>query len=144
MNDFGFDIQDLSGAELHKPLSSLGFDALDYTPFEQLLEYIRQLPPKRAKVSNKSLSANGVVVNDRMEKYLAHTGESSSLLKEALKSPRHYYISRLSEEQRPKVKNAKHFAYLLPSRLYCRFRSFTESAPKRSRTIPPVGNFTPP
>lgn len=111
MSEFGFDIQDLSGAELHKPLSSLGFDALDYTPFEQLLEYIRQLPPKRAKVSNKSLSVNGVVVNDRMEKYLAHTGESSSLLKEALKSPRHYYISRLSEDQRPKVKNTKHFEF---------------------------------
>ena len=111
MTDFGFDIHDLSGATLHKPLSSLGFDAMDYTPFEQLLEYIRQLPPKRAKVSNKALSVNGVVVNDKMEKYLAHSGESSSLLKEVLKSPRHYYIARLSEEQRPKPKNTKHFEF---------------------------------
>lgn len=111
MTDFGFNIQDLSGATLHKPLSSLGFDSLDYTPFEQLLEYIRQLPSQRAKVSNKSLSVNGVVINDKMEKYLAHSGESSSLLKEVLKSPRHYYIARLSEEQRPKPKNTKHFEF---------------------------------
>ncbi len=111
MVDFGFNIQDLSGATLHKPLSSLGFEALEYTPFEQLLENIRQLPQKRSKVSNKSLSVNGVVVSDRMEKYLSHPAESSSLLKEALKSPRHYYISRLSEDMRPKKKDTKHFEF---------------------------------
>ena len=34
---------------------------------------------------------------------------------------------------------------LLSSRLYCRFWNFTKSAAqRRSRTIPPVGNFTPP
>ena len=35
--------------------------------------------------------------------------------------------------------------FLLSSRLYCRFWNFTKSAAqRRSRTIPPVGNFTPP
>lgn len=109
--DFGFDIQDLSGATLHKPLSPLGFDTVDYTPFEQLLECIRQLPDRPAKVSNKALSVNGMVVSDPMEKYLAHPAESSSLLKESLKSPRHYYIARLAEDMKPKPKNVKHFEF---------------------------------
>lgn len=109
--DFGFDIHDLTGATLHKPLSPLGFDAHGYTPFEQLLENIRQLPKKKTRVSNKTLSVNGVVINDRMDKYLSHAGESSSLLKEALKSPRHYYIARLSEDFKPKQKDAKHFEF---------------------------------
>lgn len=111
MDDFGFTIQDLTGAELHKPLSPLGFDATGYTPFEQLLEHIQRLPEKRAKVSNKVLSANGRVISDDMSKYLAHRGESSSLLKEALKSPRHYYIARLSDDMQPKKKEAKHFEF---------------------------------
>ena len=109
--DFGFDVKDLTGATLYKPLSPLGFDAVDYTPFEQLLENIRQLPDKPAKVSNKALSVNGTVVSDAMDKYLAHSGESSSLLKESLKSPRHYYIARLAEENKPKQKNVKHFEF---------------------------------
>lgn len=92
--DYGFEVYDLAGASAGEPLSELRFDREDYTPFEQLLEHIRQLPDRPCRVSPKALSINGRVVADRMDKYLAHAGESSSLLKEALKSPRHYYIAR--------------------------------------------------
>lgn len=108
MEDYGFDVYDLAGASAGEPLSELRFDREDYTPFEQLLEHIRQLPDRSCRVSPKSLSVNGRVVADRMDKYLAHAGESSSLLKEALKSPRHYYIARHTEL---KPRNTHHFDF---------------------------------
>lgn len=95
--DYGFEVYDLAGASAGEPLSELRFDREDYTPFEQMLEHIKQLPDRPCRVSPKALSVNGRVVADRMDKYLAHSGESSSLLKEALKSPRHYYIARHTE-----------------------------------------------
>lgn len=108
MEDYGFDVYDLAGASAGEPLSELRFDREDYTPFEQLLEHIRQLPDRPCRVSPKALSVNGRVVADRMDKYLAHAGESSSLLKEALKSPRHYYIARHTEL---KPRNTHHFDF---------------------------------
>lgn len=108
MEDYGFDVYDLAGASVGEPLSELRFDREDYTPFEQLLEHIRQLPDRPCRVSPKALSVNGRVVADRMDKYLAHAGESSSLLKEALKSPRHYYIARHTEL---KPRNTHHFDF---------------------------------
>lgn len=106
--DYGFEVYDLAGASAGEPLSELRFDREDYTPFEQLLEHIRQLPDRPCRVSPKALSVNGRVVADRMDKYLAHAGESSSLLKEALKSPRHYYIARHTEL---KPRNTHHFDF---------------------------------
>lgn len=108
MEDYGFDVYDLAGASAGEPLSELRFDREDYTPFKQLLEHIRQLPDRPCRVSPKALSVNGRVVADRMDKYLAHAGESSSLLKEALKSPRHYYIARHMEL---KPRNTHHFDF---------------------------------
>lgn len=104
--DYGFDISDLTGATVAEELSPLQFDREDYTPFEEFLHRIAMLPEKPKKVHNYALGVNGRVVNDRMEKYLAHPGESSSLLKEALKSPRHYLIAR-NEEVKPR--NTDHF-----------------------------------
>lgn len=106
--DYGFEVYDLAGASAGEPLSELRFDREDYTPFEQLLEHIKQLPDRPCRVSPKALSVNGRVVADRMDKYLAHAGESSSLLKEALKSPRHYYIARHTEL---KPRNTHHFDF---------------------------------
>lgn len=91
-----------------EPLASLHFDREEYTPFEQLLEHIRQLPERPVRVPIKRLNVNGRVVSDSMERYLANPSDSSSLLKEALKSPRHYYIARNMEL---KPKNAHHFDF---------------------------------
>lgn len=87
-------------------LSPLQFDRTEYTPFEEFLHRLSQLPERPKKVRNYSLSIHGRVANDRMERYLAHDGESSSLLKEALKSPRHYLVARNMEL---KPRNTDHF-----------------------------------
>ena len=99
-------LQDLTASS--EPLAVLRFDREDYTPFEQMLEHIRQLPERPVWVPIKRLNVNGRVVSDSMDRYLAHPGESSSLLKEALKSPRHYYIARNMEL---KPKNTRHFDF---------------------------------
>lgn len=73
---------------------SPALDTEGYSTYEQVLEAIRNLPPKPRKVSTRALSVNGQVVHDRMDKYLADPGESSSLLKKAMESPRAYYLDR--------------------------------------------------
>lgn len=104
--DYGFDIYDLTGATVAEELSPLQFDRTEYTPFEEFIHRLSQLPERPKKVRNYSLSIHGMVANDRMERYLAHDGESSSLLKEALKSPRHYLVARNMEL---KPRNTDHF-----------------------------------
>ena len=103
-NQFGFYAPDLSGAEAATEIATnqLQFDRDEYTDLEAISYGISQLndrPLKRPSV--RSLSVNGKVVNDRMDKYLAHAGESSSALKEALKSPKHYLIYK-NENLKPK------------------------------------------
>lgn len=107
---FGFDVPDLSGAsaEAEISLSELKYDDNEYADFEQFAYAVSDLPVKPAvkKASCKSLSVNGRVVQDKMEKYLAAPGESSSALKEALKTPRHYFIYK---NQRLEPKDTSHF-----------------------------------
>lgn len=113
--DFDFPIYDLNSAVAAGPdLSGLTFDKTEYTPLEQLVENIRQLPKKPVRVSVKKLSVNGRVVADRMDKYLAHAGESSSMLKEVLKSPRHYYIAK-QMELKPKTSHSFDFGTFVHS-----------------------------
>lgn len=93
--DYGFDVVDLTGAAVTgEELSPLQFDRAEYTPFEEFIHRLSVLPAKPKRVHNYALSVRGCVVNDRMERYLSHEGESSSLLKEVLKSPRHYLVAR--------------------------------------------------
>ena len=57
MSDFGFDVFDLTGAApAGEPLAALHFDREEYTPFEQLLEHIRQLPDRPDRVPVKRLN----------------------------------------------------------------------------------------
>lgn len=83
-------------------------DTEGYSTYEQVLEAIRNLPPKPRKVSTRSLSVNGQVVHDRMDKYLADPGESSSLLKKAMESPRAYYLDRTRSLPE---KEGRHFTF---------------------------------
>ena len=94
---FGFDVSELSEASTEGPelgTGELRFDKNEYTDFEQLKWLLSDIPVKckGKKPSCRSLSVNGRVVQDRMEKYLHANAESSSALKEVLKSPRHYLI----------------------------------------------------
>lgn len=104
--NYGFEIKDLTGAEVVEELSPLHFDDACYTSFEELLTCISQLPECPRRVYNYQLSINGRVSNDSMDRYLAAPANSSSLLKQALNSPRHYYIAA---HQPMKPKNASHF-----------------------------------
>lgn len=103
----GLDLQSLESSDVSETaLSPLQFDRAEYTPFEEFVHRLAQLPEKPRRVHNYALSTHGRVANDRMENYLKHEGESSSLLKEALKSPRHYLVMRNMEV---KPRNTDHF-----------------------------------
>ncbi len=107
MAEHDFEVYDLANAEpVGEELSPLSFDKEEYTPFQEFIASIDKLSGKPKRVRNYALSINGKVKNDRMENYLKHKGESSSLLKEALKSPRHYWMSS-NLDLRPK--SARHF-----------------------------------
>ena len=121
----GFDVPDLSGASVTggEMLGDveLRFDKTDYLDFERLKYLIANYDGEKKKPSCRSLSVNGRVVRDRMETYLAASGESSSALKEVLKSPRHYLIYK-NEDLRPKDESHFtlgtfiHSAFLEPSK----------------------------
>lgn len=97
-----FDVFDLTGAAAAgAELSALRFDGAEYTPFEEFLGRLDRLPEKPRRTHNYALSVRGRVTADSMDRYLAHPGESSSLLREALKSPRHYLFAR-NREVRPR------------------------------------------
>jgi len=126
-NIFGFDVPDLEGAsaeEAVKPVE-LHFNQDDYIDFEQfkyqLAQHIGDNKAKKPSCKYLSWAGNGKVIQDRMEKYLAAPGESSSALKEVLKSPRHYLIYR-NENLKPKDESHFtlgtfiHSAFLEPSK----------------------------
>ena len=105
-NLLGIDVSDLSEAsveEIEAGTGELVFDRDEYTDFEQMKWLLRDVPSQRKgkRPSCRSLSVHGRVVQDRMVKYLSARGESSSALKEALKSPRHYLIYK-NEDLKPK------------------------------------------
>ena len=125
-NTLGFDVSDLAEAsteEVEAGTGELVFDRNEYTDFEQFKWMVEDVPAKcRGKRPTcKSLSVNGKVMQDKMEKYLAAKGESSSALKEALKSPRHYLIYK-NENLKPKDESHFtlgtfiHSAFLEPSK----------------------------
>ena len=101
--DFGFKVHSLDNAIVAttslevEDQNVIELDFSDYTPLEQFVHNLNMLPSKSKRVANKSLSVNGVVVQDRMEKYLNNTSESSSALKQILKTPRHYLTYKVDE-----------------------------------------------
>lgn len=103
-------LPDLEGAVAGDGLGTgeLSFDRAQYADFEEVAYRIGKLHrlAKGRRPSCKSLSVHGKVVRDSMEKYLAKDAESSSALKEVLKSPRHYLIYR-NEHLEPK--DTSHF-----------------------------------
>lgn len=109
MERIPFNVFDLSHFEAaSEPLSEAGPELKGYTSFEKLLESLRNLPERPKRVSPKALSVNGQVVHDAMDRYLLAPGESSSLLKKAIQSPRHYYYEKTAPL--PK-KESPHFTF---------------------------------
>lgn len=84
---------------------SLRYDHTQYIDFQEFLNNLHDLPKRKRKVKKSELSVNGRVVADSMERYLAAEGESSSALKQALVTPRHYLIYK-----DPRItRDGKHF-----------------------------------
>lgn len=118
-----FDLSEASAEEAELGTGELSFDRNDYLDFEQFKWLAADIPAKcRGKrPSCKALSVHGRVVQDKMEKYLAARGESSSALKEALKSPRHYLIYKnedlhAKDESHFTLGTFIHSAFLEPSK----------------------------
>lgn len=106
MEEFGFPVYSLEGAEpLGASLRPLHYDRTTYVEFEELLAKVDTLPTRKRRVLKSTLSVNGRVVADSMDAYLHHDGESSSALKQALITPRHYLTYK-----DPRIdRNRKHF-----------------------------------
>ncbi len=144
MERFGFETPDLTGvpagAEELSAGSELVFDREDYADFRTFAAGLRGLPEKPAakRPSCRSLAAakGSRVVNDRMEKYLAAPGESSSALKAALVSPRHY-LAYKNENLKPKDESHFtlgtfiHSAFLEPSK-FDRVKTLPEGAARNT------------
>lgn len=125
--NFGFNVSDIDLSEAAEgsdlTMTELHYDRSGYTDFNEFAFNIADLPAKPAtKIPTcKSLSVNGRVVQDKMEKYLSAPGESSSALKEVLKSPMHYLIYK-NEKFKPKddshftLGTFIHSAFLEPSK----------------------------
>lgn len=140
-NSYGFEAFDLSEASSSGELemSELHFDKSGYADFQSFVAGLRDLPekPMTKKPSCASLSVNGKVIQDRMEKYLAAPGESSSALKEVLKSPRHYLIYknedlRNDDESHFTLGTFIHSAFLEPSK-FAKVKTLPEGCNKASR-----------
>lgn len=98
-----FPIIDLASATVGGELLPQLANGGDYTPLDKFVELVRALPENRKLVHH--LAINGNVIADPMECYLSHPYVSSSQLKAALSSPRHFKKSREPKED----KRARHF-----------------------------------
>lgn len=101
--DVGFPIPDLSTATVADDLGSRLANGGEYTSLDTFAELVRALPDTTREVYH--LAINGNVMQDPMECYLSHPFVSSSQLKAALNSPRHFLASRKPKEE----KQARHF-----------------------------------
>ena len=138
INVSGIDLSEATeGSDM--TMTELHYDKSGYTDFNEFAFNIADLPSKPAtKIpSCKSLSVNGRVVQDKMEKYLSSPGESSSALKEVLKSPRHYLIYK-NEDFKPKDESHFtlgtfiHSAFLEPSK-FAKVKVLPSEANKSSK-----------
>lgn len=98
-----FPIIDLASATVGGELLPQLANGGDYTPLDKFVELIKKLPEETKQVYH--LAINGNVIADPMECYLSHPYVSSSQLKAALSSPRHFKKSREPKED----KRARHF-----------------------------------
>lgn len=103
--EVNFEVHDLTTATAGGELRPLRYDRTKYVDFEAFIAGIDSLPSRKKRVKKSELSVNGRVVADKMPNYLAARGESSSALKQALVTPRHYTIYKDPRV----VRDADHF-----------------------------------
>lgn len=101
--DVGFPIPDLSMATVADDLGAQLANGGEYTSIDKFAELVSTLSDETKEVYH--LAINGHVIQDPMECYLSSPMVSSSQLKAALNSPRHFAASRKPKEG----KQARHF-----------------------------------
>ncbi len=100
----------LGSAEVtERELNPLSYDPTDYATIDDVVSHLihRKSTIEVAEMLPQ-LSLNGVVIKDEMETYLAKKSNSSSALKQALKTPLHYWC--YMNEKIP-TENKKHFEF---------------------------------
>lgn len=98
-----FTIRDLSAATVAEEIVPRLANGGEYTPIDKFVELVKALPDKPKSVHH--LAINGRVIADTMDQYLASPFVSSSQLKAALNSPRHFLKAREPRED----KRTRHF-----------------------------------
>jgi hypothetical protein len=90
----------------HKEFNPLGYDPADYPGLHEMLHSSQFNSDEVHTIDLMALSQNGTLIRDEMQKYLDKKANSSSALKEVLKTPFHYYFYM---NQRQKEKPKDHF-----------------------------------
>lgn len=113
-------LPELDGVEvLNKELNPLGYDPLEYPTIQDILCSPEFNSAKVHGIDLRGLSKNGVLVKDPMQKYLDKKSNSSSSLKEVLKTPFHYkFHTEMRQKETPKghfeLGTFAHMAFLEP------------------------------
>lgn len=115
------DLPNLAGAEVgQEELNPLAFNPDDYADISQIIERVLS-SDERQRIDLTELSKNGTCIQDPMSDYLAAKKISGSAVKEALKTPLHYYYY-IHQELPKKPKEAFdlgtfcHLAFLEPEK----------------------------
>lgn len=112
------DFPDLENASVGQELNPLAFDLADYASKHDVIARVLA-NDDRVVIDPKDLSVNGTVIQDPMDVYLKTKAVSNSALKEALKTPLHYWVY-LNDETPKKPKDHfdlgtyVHMAFLEP------------------------------
>lgn len=101
-----FNMHDLSGASVADELNPLAHSPGDYPTILDMLHSPQFNSDEVVPIDLVALSKNGALVKDPMEKYLSNRSNSSTAIKEVLKTPRHYYFY---VHEKPAEKPQKHF-----------------------------------
>jgi hypothetical protein len=102
-------------------LNPFAFDPTDYPPIEAMLNSRAFNSPESTSADLIELSKNGSLLQDPMNEYLAKKAASSSALKEALKTPFHYFYytnqkRKVETKDHFELGNFAHMAFLEPER----------------------------
>lgn len=115
------ELPDLDQAQaIDKELNPLGFNPADYPSIYDMLSSREFNSDEVFSIDIKELSKNGTLVADEMQKYLDKKANSSSALKEVLKTPFHYYFycnQRKKDEKKDhfELGTFAHMAFMEPS-----------------------------
>lgn len=108
-------------ATSEKELNPFAFDPTDYPGIEAMLKSNEFNNITPVDIAPESLCKNGTLVSDSMQDYLKKKANSSSALKEILKTPFHYFYytnQKQKEKDKPhfELGSFAHMAFLEPER----------------------------